>query len=100
MAKSSSKKRSSSSKGSKGLNLSQVKSKFKEGSKPALDFLTSATFIEIALVGAAGFVLWKNRERIQHYLDERGIDIPGTFSEKMGQWFGSSPSESDTRYTQ
>ena len=98
---SSSKGNSSSSNSSGGLTLSKVKTKLKNGSKPAIAFLTSATFIEVALVGAAGFVLWKNREKIQAYLDEKGIDIPGAVSAKFGQWFGSGEVEADERsYTQ
>jgi hypothetical protein len=107
MAKTTSKKssaRSTALKGnsnaSNGLSIEKVKTKLKEGSKPALAFVTSATFIEVALVGAAGFVLWKNREKIQAYLDEKGIDIPGAVSEKFGQWFGGNASEEDRSYTQ
>ena len=84
----------------RSLTVNKLKTKIKSGAKPALAFLGSATFIEIALVGAAGYVLWKNKDKIQAYLDEKGIDIPGTVSEKFSQWFGSGSASEDRSYTQ
>jgi hypothetical protein len=42
---------------------------------------------EIAILGAAGFVLWKNRSKIQSLLEQNGIAVPtilsGDFSELL-----------------
>ena len=35
---------------------------------------------EIAVLGAAGFVVWKNRERILSLLEQNGIEVPEVFS--------------------
>ena len=35
---------------------------------------------EIAILGAAGFVLWRNRDKIVSFLEENGIDSPSFLS--------------------
>jgi hypothetical protein len=35
---------------------------------------------EIAVLGAAGFVLWKNRSKIQALLEKNGIEVPSVFT--------------------
>jgi hypothetical protein len=58
--------------------------------KSAVDKMPSIAGIslpEIAVLGAAGFVLWKNRSKIQSLLEQNGIAVPsilsGDFSELL-----------------
>ena len=43
--------------------------------------LAGVSFIEAAIVVAATFVVWKNRLRIQSYLEENGIEVPALLSQ-------------------
>lgn len=38
---------------------------------------------EIAVLGAAGYVLWKNREKIETFLTDNGIEVPAILSGDM-----------------
>ena len=40
---------------------------------------------EIAILGAAGFVLWKNRSKIQAFLENNGINVPTFLSGDLSQ---------------
>ena len=35
---------------------------------------------EIAILGAAGYVLWRNREKIESFLNDKGIETPAFMS--------------------
>ena len=47
--------------------------------------LSAITVAEIAVIGAAGFVLWKNREKIQDFLEDKGVDL-SSFKGDIGDW--------------
>jgi hypothetical protein len=43
------------------------------------------TIPEIAVLGAAGYVAWKNRDKIRDFLEERGIDVPDVLTKDLGE---------------
>lgn len=65
----------------------------------ALSFLKSASAVEVAILGAAGFVMWKNRDKIQSYLESRGIDLSSIVSDKLGAFLQANKG-SESRVTQ
>ncbi len=44
------------------------------------------TLPEIAILGAAGFVLWKNRGRIKTLLEENGITPSSFLPSQVNEW--------------
>ena len=50
------------------------------------------TLPEIAVLGAAGFVVWKNREKIQSLLEEHGISVPSFLSGDLSELIQSGVS--------
>ena len=40
---------------------------------------------EVALLGAAGVVVWRNREKIRDFLETRGIDVPAVFTKDLSE---------------
>ena len=75
------------------LNKKSGKSKAGAGSSQSLGAnfkaIGGVTLLEFAAVGAAAFVLWRNRERIQDFMEEHGVKIPAIFSEGLGSILGA-----------
>jgi len=52
----------------------------KMGSETKMPTIAGISLPEIAVLGAAGFVLWKNREKVQTFLQDNGIETPSFLS--------------------
>jgi len=47
---------------------------------------------EVALLGVAGYVLWRNREKIQSLLEDNNIDVPSFLSADFSELIQSGAS--------
>jgi hypothetical protein len=54
--------------------------------------LAGISLPEIAVLGAAGFVLWRNRSKIQSLLEDNGINVPSIFSADLPELIQSGVS--------
>jgi hypothetical protein len=62
------------SKGKTAMETSM--STVKKSTESKMPTLGGISLPEIAVLGAAGFVLWKNREKISTLLEDNGINVP------------------------
>lgn len=69
---------------------SNVREKLRDVSRPAIDFVTNANFLEFAAVIGTSYLVWKNRDAIQRYLREAGIDVPRMLNEKLNLWLAGN----------
>jgi hypothetical protein len=50
------------------------------GEKASAYQIAGISLPEIAILGAAGYVLWRNRKKIETFLNDNGIDTPSFMS--------------------
>jgi hypothetical protein len=82
----------------KSFNDSSVSSNSSKASGGKMPTLGGISIVEIAVLGAAGFVLWKNREKISSLLEDNGITAPAILSSDLSEIIQSGVSMIGNRF--
>lgn len=77
----------------KALTPSSSTSAFnKKAGGSKMPTIAGISILEVALMGAAGFVLWKNREKVKTILTDNGIEVPSFLSSDLNELIQSGVS--------
>ena len=56
--------------------------------------LAGISIVELGILAAAGYVVWKNRTQIESLLESAGVEIPGIFHGDFSQVFAGQSAAS------
>jgi hypothetical protein len=79
---------------SKKLSSKKIGSGFSKSIK-GFEAAGGITILELAALGAAAFVVWKNREAIKNFVAKNEIKIPRVLSEGLENILGSKDRDND-----